>query len=294
MAGWVRRLTRISLLLFPFWQMIQLLDHNTGPSRLRLGEQVASLLLDAIRLREYVPGQKLPSERELGTRLAVNRTAVREGLRLLENQRFIEVRRGKYGGAFVLAAPADLALERVRGKIDELRQLFEYREIMEPLAAAMAAERIGEADLARLTELHVQELYELEFSDSGEQLRAIDEEIHELIAAATKNQHVLDAAHEARLGLALGLDLLGRSAARRRESTMGHAEIIDALVHHDSAEAADAMERHAAATTRAVTEFLAARGIDLEAADRIPLWTRRGKLSTEATLTPEAPDSTTA
>ena len=274
--------------------MLQLLDHNTGPSRLRLGEQVARLLLDAIRLREYVPGQRLPSERELCTRLAVNRTAVREGLRLLENQRFIEVRRGKYGGAFVLAATSDLALERVRGKIDELRQLFEYRELMEPLAAAMAAERIGEADLTRLTELHRRELYDLEFSDSGEQLRAIDEEIHELIAVATKNQHVLDAVHEARLRLALGLDLLGRFAARRHESTMGHAEIIEALVHHDSAEAAAAMERHAAATTRAVTEFLAERGIDLEAADRIPLWTRRGKLATEATLTPAAPDPTTA
>jgi len=256
--------------------MIQLLDHNPGPSRLRLGEQVANLLRDAIGLREYIPGQKLPSERDLCAQLSVNRTALREGLRLLEHQRFIEVRRGKYGGAFVLQAPVDLAIERVRGKVEDLRQLLEYREVMEPLATAMAAERIGELDLARLVELHVKERDVLEVPGAGEQLRAIDVEIHELIAVATKNQHILDAVHDIRLRLALGLDLLSRSAARRHESTVGHAEILDALRRHDPAIAADAMERHAAATRRAVTEFLAEKGIDIEGDPRTPLWRPSG------------------
>lgn len=51
------------------------------PRRLRLGEQVAGILLAAIRLHEYLPGQRLPSERELCLRLGVNGMAVREGLR---------------------------------------------------------------------------------------------------------------------------------------------------------------------------------------------------------------------
>src|SRR2546428_8402041 len=128
--------------------MVQRLAQN--PRRIRLGDQVADLLLAAIRLHEYLPGQRLPSERELCGRLGVNRMAVREGLRWLEGEQYIEIRRGRYGGAFVSAPAAELTLERLRGKADNLRQLVEYRAALEPLAAALAANRITEPDIARL------------------------------------------------------------------------------------------------------------------------------------------------
>ena len=102
------------------------------PKSVRLGEQVANLLLAAIRLQEYLPGQRLPSERELCLRLGVNRMAVREGLRWLEHQQYIEIRRGRYGGAFVRTPATELTLERLRGKAEQLRQLFEYRAAIEP------------------------------------------------------------------------------------------------------------------------------------------------------------------
>src|SRR5438270_730394 len=90
------------------------------PKSVRLGEQVANLLLAAIRLQEYLPGQRLPSERELCLRLGVNRMAVREGLRWLEHQQYIEIRRGRYGGAFVRAPATELALERLRGHAEHV------------------------------------------------------------------------------------------------------------------------------------------------------------------------------
>src|SRR5436309_3162340 len=102
-----------------------------SPMKQRLGEQVANLLLAAIRLHEYLPGERLPTERELCLKLGVNRTAVREGLRWLEQQQYLEIRRGKYGGAFVLPPGIDLALERLHGRASELRQLFEYRRAVE-------------------------------------------------------------------------------------------------------------------------------------------------------------------
>ncbi len=222
---------------------------------------MASLLLDAIRLREYLPGQRLPSEHELCARLGVNRTSVREGLRWLEYQQFIEVRRGKYGGAFVLQAPMDLALERLRGKIDDLRQLFEYRAVIEPVAAAMAAERIDDSELARVLALHKRER---EVDLTREQARAIDVELHEIIAAGSKNQYIFNAVHEIRLRLAAGLDVTGRSVTRRHESQTGHADLIRAIERHDPVAAAAAMERHVAATRRSIVEALAEKGVDLE------------------------------
>src|SRR5215468_5778597 len=115
--------------------MVEFLDR---PRRVRLGDQVARSLLAAIRLHEYLPGQRLPPERELCLQLGVNRTALREGLRWLEQQRYVEVRRGKYGGTFVLPPPVAAALEHLRQSADELRQLFEYRRAIEPAAAALA------------------------------------------------------------------------------------------------------------------------------------------------------------
>ena len=49
----------------------------------------------------FVPGQRLPSERELAASLDVSRTTVREAISRLAATGFVEVRRGRNGGAFV-------------------------------------------------------------------------------------------------------------------------------------------------------------------------------------------------
>lgn len=257
--------------------MIQSLDHNPTLMRQRLGEQVASLLLNAIHLREYLPGERLPSERDLCERLSVNRTVLRDGLRMLELSGVLTVKRGKYGGAFVLPISPDLALERVRERSEDLRQLLEFRSVIEPLAAAMAAPRITDAELEQLAALHARERSLHELAEAVDELRAIDVEVHRTIAAATRNQRLLDVLQGVRLDLAVGLDILGWSAARRRESTSGHEQIIEALGRRDAAAAASAMERHVAATTAAILEALADRGIRLELERRRPAlsWTSR-------------------
>ena len=234
------------------------------PVRERLGEQVAQFLLDSIHLREYLPGQRLPSEHELCARLGVNRTAVREGLRRLEHEGFIEVRRGRYGGAFVLQPPIELALERIRGNLDDLRHLLEYRAIVEPAAAARAAERIDDARLDRLRTLHARETGELDLT--REQARAIDVEFHEIVAEAAGNGYLFRTVREVRLRLAAGLDVTGRTLARRLESQGGHAELVRALERRDPAAAAAVMERHLEATRRSIEEALRRQGIELDPA----------------------------
>jgi GntR family transcriptional repressor for pyruvate dehydrogenase complex len=241
--------------------MVEHLGLKTRPWRLRLGEQVAELLLAAIRLHEFLPGERLPSERELCARLAVNRSAVREGLRWLEQHRYIEIRRGKYGGAFVLNTPADLALERIRNRIPELRQVLEYRAMVEPIAARLAAQRIGDPELQHLRDLHRREQTDLGLSRI--QLRAIDVELHETVARASQNQYVFQAVREMRLRVAEGLDVTDRTLTRRRESQAGHTELIQALERHDPVAAETAMARHVAATQRAIAAALADKGIEL-------------------------------
>jgi DNA-binding FadR family transcriptional regulator len=248
------------------------------PKSVRLGEQVANLLLAAIRLHEYLPGQRLPSERELCLRLGVNRMAVREGLRWLEHQQYIEIRRGRYGGAFVNTPATELTLERLRGKADHLRQLFEYRGAVEPLAAALAAERIEDSQIARLRQL----LRDEEQEESRPRRRALDVEFHEVIAAASRNDFVFNAVREIRIGLATGLDLAPNSPTRVREWHAEHVAIVKALEERSPSSAREAMQLHVLATERMIRRAL----IDLSAQPDLDAETPESEESGSGTAEP--------
>jgi DNA-binding transcriptional regulator YhcF (GntR family) len=83
----------------------------------RLFEKVAVRVETDILESRLLPGQKLPNETELGRRMGVGRSAVREALKTLELRGLLEVRRGFNGGTFVRAtdlneAPFELHLSR--------------------------------------------------------------------------------------------------------------------------------------------------------------------------------------
>jgi fatty acid metabolism transcriptional regulator FadR len=60
----------------------------------RIGEQVADALRESILRGEFLPGDPLPSERELATRFQVNRASIREALTRLETLGLLEIRHG--------------------------------------------------------------------------------------------------------------------------------------------------------------------------------------------------------
>lgn len=63
--------------------------------RLKLAEQVAQSIRDAILQGQLSPGDVLPSERTLAEEFGVNRSSVREALHRLEAWGLIEVRQGE-------------------------------------------------------------------------------------------------------------------------------------------------------------------------------------------------------
>ena len=221
------------------------------------------VLLGRIRLGEYLPGRRLPSERELGEQLGVSRTAVREGLRWLEYQKYVEVRRGKHGGAVVLRTPLELALERIGGHVADFVQLLEYRLLIEPMAAELAAAQITASELERLRALHQRHLKDPGLSRA--EARALDFQIHQLIADASGNDYVAAAVRDVRTRLALGLDLTEQTLTRSRKSRTGHAQVVDALSRRDGAGARAAMELHVAATGDAILAALVKHGLDVGA-----------------------------
>lgn len=121
-------------------------------TRKAVTHEVADAICRMLRSGRYQVGDRLPSEQELGEEYRVSRSAVREAIRELITLDLVEIRPGR--GTFVKLLRPDLLLradslgeesnDRVR------HELLEVRLIMEPEAAAIAAKRASDDELARL------------------------------------------------------------------------------------------------------------------------------------------------
>ena len=65
-------------------------------------DEITDRLVTAIAIGEYLPGARLPAERDLATSLHVGRMTVRAALARLVDQGLVKTRRGRGGGTFVL------------------------------------------------------------------------------------------------------------------------------------------------------------------------------------------------
>ncbi len=109
-----------------------------------LAELIASELRASILHGELRDGGFLPTQDELSEQFDVGKVAVREALRILENEGLATVRRGNMGGATV-HTPSPRAAGRMLAMVMEARsvpagQLAVALEKIEPLCAAMCAE----------------------------------------------------------------------------------------------------------------------------------------------------------
>jgi len=120
----------------------------------KLAAQVARRIESDIIRRGWPVGEVLGSEQDLRERYGVSRSVLREAVRLAEHHQVARMRRGPGGGLFVCApdaVPATRALviylEYAGTSVEDLMQA---RQLLEPLAAALAAERITEEGIERL------------------------------------------------------------------------------------------------------------------------------------------------
>ena len=96
-------------------------------------------LREEIMLGELMPGAELLQD-DLAERFEVSRIPVREALRMLAMERLVQLR------------PHRKALVR-KYSTAEVEDIFLIRSLLEPKAAAMAAQQIRETDLDKLREL---------------------------------------------------------------------------------------------------------------------------------------------
>lgn len=154
--------------------------------RKKVYELVAEHLLDEIGARRLVPGDTLPTERELTETLRVGRSSVREALRMLESRGLIV---NGESGLFTVAEPRnqlDRSLDLLlRLEAADIGELYEIRRVLEGEFAALAAQRRTSGQLAELAESI--EAMRAGLGDEDAYIEA-DLRFHTCVAEATSNR----------------------------------------------------------------------------------------------------------
>jgi GntR family transcriptional regulator, transcriptional repressor for pyruvate dehydrogenase complex len=124
------------------------------PQRPRLFQDLVEQIETAIFDGRLKVGDRLPSQREMVTMFKTSRATLREALRVLEQKGLIDVRLGVSGGAVIREVDTEpvtesLALLMKQRKVS-LVELAEFREGIEGIVAALAAERAVPADIERM------------------------------------------------------------------------------------------------------------------------------------------------
>lgn len=206
--------------------------------------EVVERLVAAITLGEYLPGARLPSERDLAASLGAARTTVRSAIAELVERGVLRTELGRGGGSFVQQVPDALINPRVResitARVVSLRDVSEGIGFIHGAIARAAAERRSDEDCVTLKS----RLESYREAKSGFESQRADAELHLAIADASHNLTLQNVLHEleSRFSLAAPAHPWGTPEGMRAmemRALRDHEELVSLIIHKD----ADGAER---------------------------------------------------
>jgi GntR family transcriptional repressor for pyruvate dehydrogenase complex len=219
------------------------------------GERIAERFVTAIALGEFVPGQQLPSERELAATLEVSRTTIREALQRLHAAGYVTTRRGRGGGTFVQTSQGAGSDAMIRRTLlpawAELSEILDFRQLIEQQIARTAAERREDHDIAAIQAA----VTAYDRAANREESRRADGAVHQAIAQAAHNGRLVELSARIRREVSFGFDAEPYSAEARRRAVHQHPELAQAVITGDPATAAAMAARHFSLTEDLLREL---------------------------------------
>ncbi len=159
----------------------------------RASEDIALQIEAAILGEKILPGERLPSERELQAQFQTGRGVIREVVHALKQKGLVEIRKGGKGGAYVkkvdvVNAGESLSLFLKQNRVD-IDQIVEFRESLDRTITTLAiarADRDKKQQLVTATE-KLRDFLEQPEPDL-EQLGELDRNLNIRLAQMTGNQ----------------------------------------------------------------------------------------------------------
>lgn len=203
-----------------------------GPAR-TVGAQLADRIVTSIALGAFVPGQRLPSERDLAASLSLSRSTVRDALARVAALDLIEVRRGRYGGTFVGRAWGERSAAAVREILQPqwaaLEQAMDMRHLVEALVARTAAERRTRTDAREIKAA----LHDYEKAAGLVEAQAADLRLHRAVAEAAHNERLLALREQLLAEVSLGFGVEPFTQAIYDDALPQHQTLAHAVLDGD-------------------------------------------------------------
>jgi DNA-binding FadR family transcriptional regulator len=249
-------------------------------------EITVSRLAQAIKLGLVAEGERLPAERDLAEKLQVSRVTLREAIRALREAGYLESRRGRTGGTFVVSragrppapprgsagrlasrasgrrsvaaatvtplARRGTAADLAREMGDTLHDALDFRRVVEPGAAGLAASRA----LAAADRQHLVACLTASRDRDPATRRVADSRLHLAVAAASGSPSLAAAVADVQLTLDRLLAAIPVIKRNLDHSDDQHSRVVDAILAGDPAGARSLMEEHCDGTAELLRGLL--------------------------------------
>lgn len=208
-----------------------------------VAEQIVQMIAD-LALR---PGDRMPTEKQLATRLATSRTVVRDAVKILSATGRVSAQKGR--GLYVADGESMLGAKRWGGffvptNLDHIFMLFEFRHAQETQASRLAAKRASPSELREI-EAAVQACRHGHACGDNAEFERGDDAFHLGVAAAAHNFFLVSAVREARMlqrqASVIGISGVGGHA---EAAVTEHEAIYRAIRDGDPDAAAQATSAH--------------------------------------------------
>ncbi|WP_084000649.1 FadR/GntR family transcriptional regulator [Actinomadura kijaniata] len=219
-------------------------------------EETVERLLQAIKLGVVARGDRLPPERELAPLLGVSRVTLREAIRALAQEGYVESRRGRAGGTFVTyrrPRPGRADLRRAVAEMgDDLADTLTFRLAVETGAARILAGADLSDGRGALLRTRLDELT----AAGPDDYRRLDTLFHLTIAELTGSRLLAAACADARMRVTDLLNAIPILRPNIEHAAVQHAAIVEAILAGDPEAAGRAVAEHLEGTAALLRGFL--------------------------------------
>ena len=203
---------------------------------------VTASLREAILAGHFEPCEKLDQDL-IAEELKVSRTPIREALKVLESEGFVEIR--SYRGAYIAQVTRQ-----------DIQDVFDVRRLFEAEIVRQATPIIPDEVIAELETLMLSELKDNDISDGGHYF-SVDAKFHDTLLNYCQNKLFLEILSNLNNRiLRVRYFALRQPGPHLKKSFEEHLIIIDAMKKRDPELASKAMSDHLAKSALRIEEFI--------------------------------------